>query len=381
LIVGSPGRDGLASLCYRCDLFGDTEMDISVIVVTWNSKRFVEECFGSIRKEIGSLCSAGVSPASLTPAAATAPAPVNGEAGDDVPLAVDGKAAGTAALQRQLSAEVIAVDNGSSDGTADLIAERFPEVILVRSATNLGFAMANVIAIERSEGKYVCLVNPDASVLPGCFQKIMDHMEVNPTIGVLGPKMLNPDGSMQPSCFRAPSVWNSWCRALALDQTGLRRLALFGGPLMADFAHDRTRDVDALNGCFLLVRRTAMDQAGLIDADYFMYGDDIDWCLQFRKAGWRVVFYPEAEAVHYGGGTSARAPVACYVEKQKANLQYWEKHHSRPAQMAYLASMWVHDFTRYLAYSIASLLGEPWRDRVGLKAQRSLANLRWLRNR
>ncbi len=307
-------------------------MDLSIIIVTWNAKRFVEECFGSISEEV-----------------------------------------------RGVSAEVVAVDNASADGTADMIAERFPEVKLIRSPTNLGFPKGNVVAIEASHpGRYVCLVNPDVCVLPGCFDKMLEYMERDPTIGVLGPQMLNPDGSIQQSCFRAPSVWTSWCRALALDRTALRRLPLFGGLLMADFAHDRTRDVDALNGCFLLIRRAAMDQVGLIDERYFMYGDDLDWCLRFRKKGWRVVFYPKASAIHHGGGTTARAPVYFYVEMQKANLQYWKKHHSRPAQLAYLASLWVHDSIRYLLYSGVSMLGESWRGRVGLKAERSRASVQWL---
>jgi GT2 family glycosyltransferase len=307
-------------------------MEISIVVVTWNAKKFVDECFGSIGEEL-----------------------------------------------RGISGEVIDVDNASTDGTADMIAEGYPEVKLIRSPQNLGFPKGNVVAIEATQqGKYVCLVNPDVRVLPGCFRKMLEYMERNPKIGVLGPKMLNPDGSVQQSCFRAPSVWTSWCRALALDRTALRRLPLFGGLLMADFAHDKTREVDALNGCFLLIRREAMDQVGLIDDRYFMYGDDLDWCLRFRKQGWPVVFYPEASAVHYGGGTTARAPVYFYVEMQKANVQYWKKHHSRPAQLAYMASLCVHDSIRYVLYSAVSLLGASWRDRVSLKAQRSLASVQWL---
>jgi GT2 family glycosyltransferase len=307
-------------------------MDISIVVVTWNAKKFVDECFGSIREEL-----------------------------------------------RGISAEVIDVDNASTDGTADMIAEGYPEVKLIRSTENLGFPRGNVVAIEATHpSKYVCLVNPDVRVLPECFHKMLEYMERNPKIGVLGPKMLNPDGSVQQSCFRAPSVWTSWCRALALDRTVLRRLPLFGGLLMADFGHDKTREVDALNGCFLLIRREAMDQVGLIDDRYFMYGDDLDWCLRFRKKGWPVVFYPEASAVHYGGGTTARAPVYFYVEMQKANVQYWKKHHSRPAQLAYMASLCVHDSIRYLLYSVVSLFGASWRDRVSLKAERSLASVQWL---
>lgn len=307
-------------------------MDLSIIVVTWNAKRFVDECFGSILEE---ACG--------------------------------------------LSAEVIAVDNASTDGTADMIAKRFPSVKLIRSATNAGFPRGNVVGIEASgPSKYVCLVNPDARVMRGCFAELLAYMQKCPTIGVLGPRILNPDGSMQRSCMRAPSVWNSWCRALALDRTVLSRLPIFGGQLMADFAHNKPRDVDALNGCFLLIRRSAMDQVGLIDDGYFMYGDDIDWCLRFRKAGWRVSFLPQAEAVHYGGGTTIQAPVYFYIEMQKANLRYWKKHHSRPAQMSHLASVWVHDAVRFLAYSGVSVLGEPWKIRAASKAKRSLACIQWV---
>jgi GT2 family glycosyltransferase len=148
--------------------------------------------------------------------------------------------------------------------------------------------------------------------------------------------------------------------------------------MMFDFAHDHTREVDVLNGAFLFIRRSAMDQVGLIDDRYFMYGDDIDWCLRFRQAGWPVVFNAEAEAIHYGGGTTRRAPVFFYVEMQKANLQYWQKHHSRPAQIAFLASVAVHDLSRYVIYSILSRLGKSWRERVGFKAEKSLGSIRWL---
>jgi GT2 family glycosyltransferase len=306
-------------------------VDLSIVVVTWNANKFVEECFSSIL--------------------------------DDT---------------RDLSAEIIAVDNASTDGTADMIAKRFPAVKLIRSATNLGFARGNIVAIGQTQGKYVCLVNPDVRVLPGCIRMLMDYIDREPTIGVVGPKTWNPDGSLQRSCMRAPSVWTSWCRALALDRTPLRRLPLFGGLLMADFAHDRTRDVDVLNGAFLLIRRTAMDKVGLIDERYFMYGDDLDWCVRFCKAGWRVVFYPGAEIIHYGGGVTAKAPLYFYVEMQKANLQYWQKHHSRAAQIAFLASLLVHDSVRYLLYSVFSLFGQSRRERVGLKAKRSLASIRWV---
>jgi GT2 family glycosyltransferase len=308
-------------------------LDLSVIVVTWNAKKFVDDNFSSILADL-----------------------------------------------RGLSSEVIAVDNASTDGTADMIAKRFPEVKLIRSLKNLGFARANILAIQKSQGRYVSLVNPDVRVLPGCFRILMDYLENNPKVGVVGPKTFNPDGSLQRSCMRAPSVWVSFCRALALDKTPLGRTPLFGGISMADFDHVKARQVDVLNGAFLMIRSAAMDQVGLIDERFFMYGDDLDWCVRFGKAGWPVVFYPEAEIVHYGGGVTARAPVYFYVEMHKANLQYFQKHHSRLGQLGFLAALLLHDSIRYIAFSALSLLGPLWCDRVGWKAQRSMACIRWVLN-
>ena len=290
-------------------------------VVTWNAKKFVDENFGSIFADL-----------------------------------------------KGISAEVIAVDNASSDGTADMIAAGFPEVKLTRSPKNLGFSRANIVAINQSSGKYVCLVNPDVRVLPGCFRALMDYLEKNPKVGVVGPKTYNPDGSLQRSCMRAPSVWISFCRALALDKTPLRKIPVFGGIGMADFAHDKTRVVDVLNGAFTMMRRTAMDQVGLIDERFFMYGDDLDWCVRFGKAGWPVVFYPGGEIVHYGGGVTAKAPLYFYVEMHKANLQYFQKHHSWLAQRGFLAALLLHDAIRYVAFSTLSLLGSKWREKVWLES-------------
>jgi GT2 family glycosyltransferase len=308
-------------------------MDLSVIVVTWNAKKFVDENFGSILADLGGI-----------------------------------------------SGEVIAVDNASTDGTPDMIAERFPSVKLVRSPKNLGFSRANIAAINQSQGKYVCLVNPDVRVLPGCFRTLMDYLEKNPKVGVVGPKTYNPDGSLQRSCMRAPSVWISFCRALALDKTALGRIPLFGGISMEDFDHNKTRKVDVLNGAFLMIRRSAMDQVGLIDERFFMYGDDLDWCVRFGKAGWPVMFYPGAEIIHHGGGVTARAPLYFYVEMHKANLQYFQKHHSWLAQRGFLSALLLHDCIRYVAFSALSLLGPRWRERVGWKAQRSMACMQWIVN-
>jgi GT2 family glycosyltransferase len=306
-------------------------MELSVLVVTWNAKKFVDENFGSILADL-----------------------------------------------KGISSEVIAVDNASTDGTADMIASHFPEVKLTRSPKNLGFSRANIVAINQSTGKYVCLVNPDVRVLPGCFRALMEYLDKNPTVGVVGPKTYNPDGSLQRSCMRAPSVWISFCRALALDKTPLKRIPAFGGIGMEDFAHDKTRNVDVLNGAFTMIRRTSMDEVGLIDERFFMYGDDLDWFVRFNKGNWPVMFYPGGEIIHYGGGVTAKAPVYFYVEMHKANLQYFQKHHSWLAQRGFLAALLLHDIIRYVAFSALSLLGGKKKERFGWKAQRSMACMQWI---
>ena len=144
------------------------------------------------------------------------------------------------------------------------------------------------------------------------------------------------------------------------------------------FRSSDLREVDALNGAFLMVRRAAMDEVGLIDERFFMYGDDLDWCVRFGKAGWPLVFFPGAEIVHYGGGSSSRAPVYFYVEMHRANLQYFQKHHSWLAQRGFLAGLLLHDTIRYIGFSALSLLGPRWREKVGLKAQRSMACIQWV---
>src|SRR5262249_45576234 len=161
-------------------------------------------------------------------------------------------------------------------------------------------------------------------------------------IGMLGPKMLLPDGTIGQSCFRFPSVWNLFCRALALDQF-FKGSRLWGGFLMTDFYYDRVMDVEGLTGWFWMVRREALNRVGLLDERFFMYGEDIDWSRRFHEAGWRVVFYPEAEAVHYCEGSSSSEPIRFYVEKHRANMQYCQTYHSKFTVFGFWLTMWLQE--------------------------------------
>lgn len=305
-------------------------VDMSVVIVTWNVKRYVEECLESLQ------CQTECPPIEIT-----------------------------------------VVDNASSDGTADFIEKFFPSVKVVRNSANLGFAIGNNIGIRGSKGKYICLINPDVKVAPDCLSKVLAYMEQNPSIGILGPKMLGPDGRVRRSCMRFPDAWNVFARAVGLD-TLFNKSRFSSGLLMPDFRFDRVCDVDVLNGWFWVVRRKALEQVGPIDERFFMYGEDIDWCYRFHQNAWRTVFYPEAQAVHYGGASSARAPIRLHIEMCKANVQFWRKHHRQLGRMFYLAVLWVHEFLRLLGYAAIYSLRKSSRQEYVFKMRRSATCLLWL---
>ncbi|HTC46688.1 MAG TPA: glycosyltransferase family 2 protein [Candidatus Aquilonibacter sp.] len=303
---------------------------ISVVIVVWNAKKYVMECLESLREHCSGICS-----------------------------------------------EVIVVDNASSDGTPELVAEQFPEFKLIRNPGNFGFAKANNIGIAQSTGEYVCLVNSDVKFLDDCISPMIDYMAKHPAVGMVGPKMLAPDGRVWRSTMRYPTLWNHFCRALGLD-IAFRKSRFFGGLLMSDFDHQTTTPVEVLNGWFVVVRRAAMDRVGLLDAQFFMYGEDVDWCYRFGKAGEGIVFFAEAGAIHYGGASSSNAPVRFYLELYRATWQYWRKHHGSVAQLGFLVAIALHHALRLLSSSVLYLFLPSRRPGAAAKFKRSLACLQWV---
>ncbi|MGD0323642.1 MAG: glycosyltransferase family 2 protein [Terriglobia bacterium] len=309
---------------------GQTKPSLSVVIVSWNTKRLVLECLESLERSRGCL-----------------------------PL------------------ELILVDNASSDGTAEDVQRQFPHVRLVRNERNLGFARANNIGINLSSGEYVCLVNSDVAVPDGCLQKMLDYMEEHADVGMLGPKMILPDGSVGQSCMQLPTVWKCFCNALALDSL-CRGSKIFGDLMMRGFTYDRIEDVEVLTGWFWLIRREAMNQVGLLDDRFFMYGEDIDWPKRFHDSGWRVVFHPGAEAIHHCAASSSKAPIRFYVEMHRANMQYYEKHHRFHAVFGFWLATCLQQIIRIVGYGFLYLVKQSVRSKAGYRVRRSLACLLWL---
>lgn len=289
-----------------------TSVDISVVIVGWNAKRCLALCLESLV---------------------------------EVPP------------RRRM--EVLVIDNASTDGSVEMIEATFPWVKLIKSGENLGFAKGNNVAIRRCQGRYIALVNPDVIVLPGCLDALADFLDQHPRVGNVGPRVFNPDMSQQSTCRRFPTLWNNFCSATRLERV-FKTSPLFAGEHMFYFPHDRTLAVEVLVGCFSMIRREAFDSVGLLDEDLFMYGDDVDWCRRARNAGWQVVFYPGAQAIHDRGRTTAPYPVRFALAQQKSVLHYWSKHHGSCDVLGIRTIMLFRHLLRY-GFAVASAIASSKR--------------------
>ena len=281
---------------------------VSVVIVSWNATKYLEECLTSLRD-------------------ARHPWPI----------------------------EVIVVDNDSSDDSSAMVVRLFPDVILIQNSDNLGFSKANNIGIRRAKGQYIALVNSDVHVLENCLTQLVRYLEEEPSSGMVGPKIIGGDGKQQSSHRGFPKLWNMLCRAVALDRL-LPNIPLFSGYLLSSKSLECATPVEILSGCFLVVRRSALEAVGLLDEAFFIYGEDMDWCKRFWRAERRVVFVPAAQAIHYGGASSSNAPLRFFVEMQRADLQYWRKHHSRTSVALYLAFCVLHHIVRILGHGLAAVM-------------------------
>ena len=220
--------------------------------------------------------------------------------------------------------ETIVVDHGSTDGTLELVRERFPGARLIQQE-NKGLGGGSNAGMRVATGDYYLLLNSDAWALGDAVERLAAFADEHPRAAVVGPKLLNPDGSLQRSVRGFPTLWR-----LATEYFFLRKLAPRTRALNAfygaRFAHDRVREADFLMGACLLVRREAADTVGLFDEDFFMFSEETDWCYRFRAAGWSVLFTPDAEFTHVGGATTARDWGPMYREQLRGHLRFLAKH-------------------------------------------------------
>lgn len=271
--------------------------------------------------------------------------------------------------------EIIVVDNASTDGSVAAVRQRYPGVKLICNESNLGFSRANNIGIHESTGQYVCLINSDIKLIKGCLDILVKYLDNNKSVGLIGPKILNEDRTLQISCREYPTIWNNLCAALALNLI-FPRAGIFSGEMMTYFRHDKKKQVEVLVGCFLLTRKEVINGLGGLDERYFIYAEDMDWCKRINEEGWKVIFNPDAHAIHYEGRSSLAFPIRFNLEQEKAILQYWQKHEGKYKTRCYIAIKAIHHLLRLISFSAGYAFFNN--DVIKQKIERSRMNLLWL---
>ena len=290
-------------------------MDFSIIIVTWNSKGFIRNCLDSIFLSQGNF-----------------------------------------------SNEVIVVDNNSSDETAKIVEQLYPQVNLIQNRKNLGYAKANNQGIQEAGGDYILLLNPDTQVFEGSLSLMYEFLEENPSIGALGPKLLNPDKTVQASCREFPTF-----STLIWEFSGLSRLfprsRVFGRWRMGYFGFDRQIETDQPMASCLMLRRAALEDVGIFDENFAMFFNDVDLCYRIKKGGWKIYFCPEAKVIHHKGASTKKAKARMIWLSHLAFYKFFKKHKTGLANrfllFLFLIPLILSAWARILFFRLGKLVGRP----------------------
>ena len=255
-------------------------LDVSVIVVNWKTRELLRQCLDSVRE-----------------------------------------------VSASLKIETIVIDNASHDGSAESVHRLFPEVTLIENHENLGFSAANNQGLARARGRYVLLLNSDAVLKPGALEEVVASAEANPEAGMVGCRVQNTDGSLQISCMRFPDFQGLLTSALFLPRI-LPKWGFLGYEDLTWWDHRDEREVDVLKGCFILAKSAAIRQIGMLDENFWLYGEETDWCYRMKQAGWSVLFTPSAEIIHHGGASTNQLSGWILHQLWGAKLQFTGKHRS-----------------------------------------------------
>lgn len=278
-------------------------MDLSIVIVNWNTRDMLRDCLQSVDAGKGSL-----------------------------------------------KLEVFVVDNASSDASAEMVRAEFPHVHLIENKKNLGFAAGNNVALKQAVGRFVMLLNTDTLVHGNVLSEAVAWLDAHPDVGVIGPRVLNSDGSVQPSCSAFPSL-----KFLTMQVFGLTRIARLDKYRMTGWDRSSERKVDVISGAAMFVRRAAMDDVGLLDEAFFFYGEETDWCHRFGCAGWKLVFVPIPEVTHFGGGAVGKLNHKRDVMMTEGTTRLHRKHSGLVAGIICFAILCLHNLSRAAFWSLLSL--------------------------
>lgn len=271
-------------------------MDLSVIVVNWNTRELLAQCLQSIYATV-----------------------------------------------KDLDFEVYVVDNASGDGSQQMVLTSFPAVCLIENKENAGFARANNQAIRESRGAYVLLLNSDAALTEGAANRMVAVMKADPRVGIVGARLVYPDGRPQISYAPLPTLWREAASLAGLDKRLLRPVEADpnGGPVAAGM----------VDGACLMARRQALDEFGLLDERFFMFNEEVDLCKRAHAAGWKVLHVPDAVTIHVAGGSTG-ITAGRILRLYRGKLQYFEKHGGRAARGRLYAGMLAVSSMKAFLYAI-----------------------------
>jgi GT2 family glycosyltransferase len=281
-------------------------MKLSIIIVSWNTRDLLRQCLHSVEQAIE-------------------------------PYTVDG-------------VETFVVDNGSQDGSVQMVQDEFPWVCLLENGENVGFACANNQAYRCCSGEYVLLLNPDTVMDSNAIKILIAFADVHPEAGIIGPRLLNPDGSLQTSCYPAPTLTREGWRLFHLD-----RIASYGSYAMHNWPLYKSRTVDNVQGACLLLRRQALTSVNVLDEDYFMYTEEFDLCHRVRQDGWRIYWVPQAQVVHYGGQSTRQVAREMFLQLYHSKVLYFRKHYGKRATQNYKLILSVASLPRLVLSPLALL--------------------------
>lgn len=225
------------------------------------------------------------------------------------------------------SLRVFVVDNGSTDGSVEAVRKHYPSCEVIVPGANLGFARANNLALRITRGEFALLLNPDTVVGINCFQHTATFLREHPRAAVATCRLELPNGKLDLACRRSfPTLWNSICRATCLSFL-FPKSPTFAGYNLTYLDEAAAANVECVCGAYMLVKREVLDQVGLLDEDYFMYGEDADWCFRIKQAGWDLHYLPQTTTIHYKGQSSNQRPVRMIREFFKGCELYFRKNY------------------------------------------------------
>ena len=244
-----------------------------------------------------------------------------------------------------LNVQTIVIDNASQDESVAILEREFGDSTVVLNTSNIGFGRANNQALPLATGRYLLLLNTDAFVAPDTLVSTVNYMDENPECGVLGVRLAGRNGDLQPACRNFPTPWNVF-----LSRSGLARflpkVRMVDEPIPDD---GLPRECDWVVGCYLLVRKSVIDQCGLFDPRYFLYFEEVDFCRRAKRSGWKVMHYPRTTVVHLGGESAKSTGPLTSAGQQISSLQiesellYYRKTFGLPGLLAFVSLSWMTD--------------------------------------